>query len=752
MSIRFFEKEKAFVLQTKDATYSMKVSAHGHLLHLYYGKKIHDVDLEMLLPVQNRGMEVNPPCVDNRTYTFGTYPQEFSTNDAGDYRPSSIELRNPDGSYSFVGTYKTHRIYEGKYSVKGMPSIFANEGDGVETLEIDLVDEVTGVVVTLYYSVYPNQNVITRATKLTNGSNGTVHLYKLASTVVDFTAGDFDMVSFYGRHCWERNFERVRLSHGTTSVGSTRGLSSHHENPFTMLCTPDTTEDNGCVYGFNLVYSGNFLFEANNDPYSETRAVMGINPKQFDFVLEAGEEFMAPEVIMSFSDAGFAKLSQQYHDIFRHNACRSKWVGQRRPIIINSWEPLTFTFDADTLFAVAEAGKDIGAEMFVLDDGWFGARDNALAGLGDWVVNEKKLVGGLKGISDRVHGIGMKFGLWFEPEMVNEDSDLYRAHPEWCLRVPNRGITRGRYQYLLDLSRPEVCDYVINAVNKILDEGGIDYVKWDYNRSVCDAYNASLPADKQGEVYHRYMLGVYKVHDGIILSHPDILFEGCSSGGGRFDAGMLTYFPQIWTSDNTDAMARLKIQYGTSFAYPVSSMGAHVSVARNRYAGSVISMKTRNIVAMHGTYGYELDPAKMSEDEKQVCRDMAELYKSQYDLINAGTYYRLSSPFGNDLFTAWMFVSADKNRAFATAVLQNTECNGRNTYIKLKGLVPDQLYSVNNGELILTGSTLMNVGIHRPANIAGTTAYTYIIEKYTGSDDATGAESVDDASENGYLA
>jgi len=729
MSIRFFENEKTFVLDTKDSTYSFKVSEHGHLLHLYYGKKIFDADIEMLLPQMNRGMEVNPPCVDHRDYSFGTLSMEFGTNDAGDYRASAIELRNPDGSYSFVGTYKTHRIYKGKYSVQGMPSIFANDGDEVETLEVDIVDEITNVGVTLYYSVYPNQNVITRATKLINGSNGTVHLYKLMSTFVDFMSGDFDMVTFYGRHMAERNLERTRVSVGSTSIGSIRGLSSHHENPFAIICSPDATENSGDAYGFNLVYSGNFIFEANRDPYFDTRIVMGINPKQFDFVIEAGEEFMAPEVIMSYSDSGFAKLSHQYHHIFRNNACRSKWVNKRRPIIINGWEPLKFTFDADTLFGVAAAGKDIGAEMFVLDDGWFGARNDAHAGLGDWVVNEEKLVGGLKGISDRIHAIGMKFGLWFEPEMVNEDSDLYRAHPEWCLRAPDRFPARGRHQLMLDLSRPEVCDYLINAVNKILDEGGIDYVKWDYNRSVCDAYNASLPADKQGEIYHRYMLGVYKLHDGIILSHPDILFEGCSSGGGRFDAGMLTYFPQIWTSDNTDAMARLKIQYGTSFAYPVSTMGAHVSVMLNRYAGSVIPMKTRAVVAMHGTFGFELDPAKMTEEEKQVCRDMSELYKAQYDLINAGTYYRLSSPFGDDLFTAWMFTSEDKSRAFVSVVMQNTMCNGPTPYVKFKGLIPEAKYSVNGGQYTLSGATLMNMGIKLRPNVAGATAYTYTVEK-----------------------
>jgi alpha-galactosidase len=711
----------------------MKISEHGHLLHLYYGEKVSDADLSYVIPQICRTHESNPAeAGENRIYSLCSYPQEFSSNDAGDYRVPSIELVNGDGSYSFVGKYKTHRIYEGKYSLDGIPSLFSGEGERVCSLEIDLEDEVTHVCVTLLYGVFYDRDVITRACVLTNGSCSAIRLQRLMSANIDFTAGERDMIEFYGRHFLERELDRKRITHGISEIGSSRGVSGHFHNPFVIVCDPTTGEDNGSAYGFCLVWGGNFVFDAELDGYGQTRLAMGVHPKQFEMHLEAGESFVAPEAVMAYTSSGLSSLSHIYHDAFGNNLCKSKFVKQTRPVLINSWEPFKFTFDNKKILETAKISRELGADMFVLDDGWFGARNNDKAGLGDWVVNEEKMGGSIAALADSIHALGMKFGLWFEPEMVNEDSQLYRAHPDWCLRVPNRAPSRSRHQLCLDLSRDDVCDYIINAVNTVLDSADIDYVKWDYNRYVCDVYSAAYPADRQGEIYYRYTLGLYKILDGIVNTHPDVLFEGCSGGGGRFDAALLSYHPQIWCSDDTDAIARLMIHYGTSFAYPVSTMGAHVSVCPNKKTKRTVPLRTRAVVAMHGTYGYELDPAVMSEDERAECKGYTEFFRENAELIRSGKYYRLSSPYDTSFHTSWEFVSKDKRECLVCSVVTEVSINSEVSYVKAKGLENDALYTVTDmdGEsFTLTGGALMNIGILLPPQAPQYTAYAFKIAK-----------------------
>lgn len=713
--IVFNSQALTFSLHTVNSTYQMKISEFGHLLHLYYGERIADPDVSYLIPQVIRSHESNPPEVgEDRVYSLCAYPQEFSSNDAGDYRIPSIEIINPDGSYAFVGKYKTYRIYPGKYRLNSLPSLFGNPEENIETLEILLEDEITHIAVKLLYGVYYDRDIITRTAVLTNNSGGTVALEKLMSFSLDFMKGDFDLIDLFGHHYFERQTQRHPLPHGITEIGSFRGVSGHFHNPFAILCDQNTGEDWGNAYGFLLMYSGNFQFAAEVDGYSQTRVAMGIHPKQFRFQLQPEETFEAPEAVLAYSSHGFAALSHRYHDLFRRNACESKFVSSERPVVLNSWEPFQFDFNEAKLVETARQAKELGAELFVLDDGWFGERNNEQAGLGDWIANPEKLPNGIEGLAQKIHELGMQFGLWFEPEMVNEKSNLYASHPDWCLRVPGRAPSRSRHQLCLDLSRPDVCDYIISSLNRLLDTDCIDYVKWDYNRYVCDVFSCYYPANRQGEVLHRYILGLYHIMDRVIKTHPDILFEGCSGGGGRYDGAMLTYFPQIWCSDNTDAPSRLTIQYGTSFAYPVSTMGAHVSVCPNKKTKRSVSWQTRAVTAMHGTFGYELDPAVMTAEEKAVCAEFTNFYKQHQSLIFGGDYYRLSSPYDSEIFTAWQFVSKDRKRSLVCAVTESISILDKNCYISLRGLEKQRQYRIVQTGQILTGAALRNIGLLIP--------------------------------------
>lgn len=709
MSIIFNEQAKTFTLQTAHTSYQMKIGNLDYLLHLYYGPSICDADLNYQIMQYDRGFSGNPyESRDARTFSLDAQPQEFSTQQQGDFRTTSIEVVNADGSYSFNGKVTRFTIREGKYQLDTLPCTFAKEDERADTLEIVLTDQISSVEVILLYSVFEKADMITRAVKVANKGTASIQLKKIMSVCLDFLNGlDMDLVSLPGRYGQERQVERQKMTHHIHTIGSVRGSSSHQQNPFVVLCGREATEDYGKCYGFSLVYSGNFLAEAELDQYDQLRLVMGINPKQFVYEIKPGEQFEGPEVVMAFTEHGFTGLTHLYHDFYRTNLCRSKFVSEvQRPVLINSWEAAFMDFDDVKLVEIAKAAKNMGVDMLVMDDGWFGKRDDDNSGLGDWVVNEEKIKGGLHKLVEQINNLGMKFGIWFEPEMVSEDSDLYRAHPEWAMQIPGRHAVRSRNQMALDMSRKEVQDYLIQSVNAILDDANIYYVKWDINRSLADIWSNVLSADKQGEVYHRYILGLYRVMNEIILTHPDILFEGCSGGGGRYDPGMLHYYPQYWVSDNNNPIDRLKLHYGTSFVYPISTMGAHISDS-----GRFVPLRTKAVVAMCGTFGYELDASKLSEEEQEICREQSDLFRKYYPIIFGGDYYRLSNPFEVGNMTAWQHVTKDKAESLLSVVVTNLTCNGPQEYVKAKGLIPDAMYRINDGEQVLSGAALMHAGL-----------------------------------------
>lgn len=729
MSIRFSEKANTFSLQTKNTTYIMSKSKYGYLLHMYYGTRLEDEDLDYLIQMQDRGFSPNPNEVGNdRTFSLDVLPQEFSSDGICDYRISSLEVKNGDGSCAFSGKVTDYRIYPGKYEVEGMPSLWAADGDTVDTLEIRLTDRATDLNVLLCYSVFEEKDIITRTVRVINEGSETVFLNRVMSVTMDFFDSDYDFIHFDGRHMMERGLTRVPLAYGVQSVGSSRGASSHQHNPFAILCSHDATEDHGLCYGFSFVYSGNFLCEVEKDQYDQTRLTMGIHPKYFSWRLKAGESFQAPEAVLACSDSGFAHLSHLYHRIFRENLCKSPLAALPRQIVINSWEATYFDFNEEKLLRIAEASKKMGAELFVLDDGWFGNRNDDCCGLGDWVVNTGKLEHGLDGLADRICEMGLKFGLWVEPEMISENSDLYRAHPDWCLQMSRRPVTRGRYQLVLDLSRQDVRDYIIDFMDAILSAVKVSYIKWDMNRNITDAWSAIAETDMQGEIYHRYMLGLYQILDRLVFTHPDVLFVGCSGGGGRFDPGMLYYHPQIWCSDNTDAISRLKIQYGTSFAYPISTMESHVSVCPNHQTGRTVPLLTRGIVAMDGILGFELDATKLTEEELKICRRQADEYKKFYPLIANGDYYRLTNPYEDTYLTVWEHVSADHNKALISVVLTDKEGNAPQHYIKVKGLSPKKYYRIDRLAGRYSGQLLMSAGLPVPHTLGQYDAVQYYLE------------------------
>ena len=723
MGIVYNKEDNTITLHTKNTSYQMKIGNLDYLFHLYYGPTLHDADLSYQIMQYDRGFSGNPyESRNERTFSLDAQPQEFSTQQQGDFRTASIEVVNGDGSYSFSGKAAKITIEKEKYRLETLPTVFANESDTVHSLEITLSDSVSEVDVILLYSVFEEADIITRAVKVKNNGKTSIHLKKIMSLCLDFINGSgMDLLSLPGRYGQERQVERQPMTHHIHTISSVRGSSSHQQNPFVVLCDQDATEDFGKCYGFSLMYSGNFLAEAELDQYDQLRLVMGIHPKQFVYEVRPGETFEGPEVVMAFTEKGLTGLSHLFHDFYRTNLCRSRFVTQtERPVLINSWEAAFMDFDDKKLVEIAKAAKNMGVELLVMDDGWFGKRDDDNSGLGDWVVNEDKIKCGLHALVEQINDLGMKFGIWFEPEMVSEDSDLYRAHPEWAMKIPGRPEVRSRNQIALDMSRKDVQDYLIEKVNAILDDANIYYVKWDINRSLADIWSNALPADKQGEVYHRYILGLYRIMDAIIKTHPDILFEGCSGGGGRFDAAMLHYYPQYWVSDNNHPIDRLKLHYGTSFVYPPSCMGAHISDS-----GKLVPLKTKAVVAMGGTFGYELDATHLTEEEQKLCREQSALFRKYYHIIIKGDYYRLSNPFETGNMTAWQHVTKDRQESLLSVVVTNLTCNGPQEYVRAKGLETDTVYSVNDGQYTLSGSALMNAGLPIAREVPEYTAFQF---------------------------
>ena len=711
MPIFIDDKEKIFTLQTANSSYQMKVSEYGLLLHTYYGKPI---------PIEDMSYTFTGDCLSFSPYdalpedrwdphSVDILPQEISTFGNGDFRESALNVRQADGSLGLELRYHSYSFESGKYSLEGLPAFY---GDNAQTLIITLKDKIYDIYVHLYYGVMSEYDLITRAVKIENKTDKAINVEK-AMISLDFSYGDYDLVTFHGKHMKERTFQRSEIIYGTTSVCSTRGASSHMQNPFAILCDKNANEEYGDVYGFALVYSGNFLISASKAQSKSTRVNVGINPENFNFVLQGGESFTTPEVAMVYSSQGFGHMSRCYHKAIRNNLCRGKYKTARRPILINNWEGTYFDFNADKLVSMAQDASKLGVELFVMDDGWFGKRDDDRSGLGDWTPNEKKLQGTLANLANRITDTGMKFGIWFEPECISQDSDLYRAHPDYAFQMPNRTPSLSRHQLILDMSRKEVRDNIYDQLAAILNSANISYVKWDFNRHISDLYSVALPKEKQGEVFHRYILGLYELLERITSSFPDILFESCSGGGGRFDCGMLYYMPQVWTSDNADAIDRLKIQYGTSFAYPVSTMGAHVSVCPNHSNARVTPLKTRGDVAYFGTYGLELDVNKLTTEEKEEIKRQIVEFKKYYELIQRGDYYRLIAPYPNEesLYCAWETVREDKEEALVLAVRYESDACTAPEFVRLKGLNPDMWYRINGSEEKYLGSALMNIGI-----------------------------------------
>lgn len=713
MAVRFDEKKNLFTLQTLDSTYQMKVDDHGVLLHTYYGAPADETDFSYLIGPEDRGFSGQPGDEKkDRTYSMDYYPLEYPVQGNGDFRVKALKAGFEGEVPALDLRFVSYELEKGKYSLPGLPALFEAEAGEVETLKITLKDRLEEIYVTLFYGVFEKKNVITRAASIENRSGKNVTLKRALSLGLDFMEGDMDLIHFYGKHAGERQFERRNLPHGITEISSSRGTSSHHHNPFVILCDKDTTEDFGNAYGVSFIYSGGFKIQMEKDQVDGIRLVCGLDDEEFLWKLAPGETFVTPEAALSYSEKGLTALSDQFQKAYHANLIRSPWKDKKRPTLVNNWEATYFGFDAEKLLKIAGEAADLGLDMLVLDDGWFGKRDDDNSGLGDWFVNEKKLGCTMKELVDRVNALGLKFGIWLEPEMVSEDSELYRMHPDWVLQIPGREPNRSRNQLVLDLSRKEVREYMKKFINDTLSCANISYVKWDMNRSVDNVYSAADPTLSQGAVRHKYVLGLYEVMEDMLTRHPDLLLEGCSGGGGRFDAGMLYYAPQIWCSDNTDAIERLRIHYGTSFGYPMSSVSAHVSVCPNHQNGRVTPFKTRGICAMQGSFGYELDLSKLSEEDKAEARRQIAVYNENWELFQSGSYYRLNSPMENHDYTAWSYVSKDQRKASLNVIYTDLHGNPKPVRVKLKGLKKDASYDVDG--TVYTGAALMRGGLLIP--------------------------------------
>lgn len=720
MGIVYSKSDRTFTIQTKNTTYQMQVDPYGFLLHLYYGKKTDGSCMDYLLTYYDRGFSGNPfDAGDDRTYSMDVLPQEYPSYGTGDYRSTALIIENADGSTACDLRYRSHHIFNGKYKIPGLPAVYAAETES-QTLEIVMEDAVTGVEVTLQYGVLPDYDVITRSEKIVYRGEGKICIRKAQSACLDFVQGKYDLLTFYGRHAMERTMQREPVAHGSHVIGSVRGTSSHQYNPMMILADEHTTDQYGNCYAMSFVYSGNFKGETLKDQFGQTRALMGLQDEMFSYPLAEGETFYTPEVLLTFSGSGMNLLSQNLHRCIRQHICRGKYKESVRPVLVNSWEAAYFDFDGDTLYELAKEAKNAGIDMLVLDDGWFGKRDDDNSGLGDWFVNEKKLGGTLGDLIKKINDLGVKFGIWVEPEMISEDSDLYREHPDWALTIPGRNPVHARNQLVLDFSRKEVVDHIFDQICKVLDQGNIEYVKWDMNRSLMDVF--SRGTENQGRVMYDYVLGLYDFLERIVTRYPDLLIEGCSGGGGRFDAGMMYYTPQIWCSDNTDALDRLQIQYGTSFGYPVSAVGSHVSAVPNHQTGRITSLHTRGVVAMAGTFGYELNLGKLSEEEKQEIRLQVEEYRKFAPLIQTGLYYRLSDP-AREEYAAWAFVSEDQKEVLLNVVLQEIHGNMTVNYVKLQGLKCSAIYRDTETGKIYNGAALMEAGIPMPVEMGEFKAY-----------------------------
>lgn len=711
MSIQVNASNRLFHLQTKHTSYVFHVIEDGSLGQLYYGPKIPFKD-----DYANLNTREEHDCTNTRTdedveFQAELLKQEYAGLGKGDYRYPAFQITYPNGSRTSEFQYRDYELKDGKERLTGLPSTFADDSNDSQTLTVKLADG--DLELQLHYTVFADEDVIVRSTTFVNHGK-TVFLNRALSAQLDLPDANYDFIQFAGSWSRERHLHRSHLRPGTQSISSLRTASSHQENPFFMLARPHTDNNQGAVFGFNFVYSGNFLDSVEVDQFDTTRVLIGINPDEFGWKLNSGDSFQTPEVIFSYTDNGFNALSQQLGAFYAQHLINPHFAHQERPILINNWEATFMDFTEDKLMPIVERAKELGIEMFVLDDGWFGHRDDDRSSLGDWFVDEKKFNHGIAEFAKRVHDLDMKFGLWFEPEMISIDSKLYQTHPEWMIKTPGRGQTPGRHQFVLDMSRKEVVDYLFGLMSHIIQDAKLDYIKWDMNRNITEMYGADLPADQQLEFSHRYILGVYDLYDRLTKAFPDVLFESCASGGGRFDLGMMYYAPQAWCSDDTDAVERIKIQDGTSYGYTPSMWGAHVSAVPNDQVGRLTSIDMRAKVAYFGAFGYELDVTELSDEEQATIKQQVAFYKQYRKLFQFGTFYRLETPDTSDNVYGWETVSHDKQTAIG---MRYQILNGANpAYIRyyFKGLDPERRYTVNDGSEVFSGAELMNAGYFVP--------------------------------------
>lgn len=710
MGILFHEQAGIFKLDALDTSYIIGIfDDEKFVSHLYYGKRIIDSDVNYLYGPLVR---VRPSVLPGQAgRIMDAIPFEYPTYGCGDYREHCLEVETIDGYHACDLRYESHKIYPGKPRLNGLPATFEKEEGDCNTLELICRDETLNLKVTLLYTTFEYLNVITRTVLITNENAAAIYLKRVLSGCLEFDHQNFDVLTLHGS--WERECGPVRtlLHQGKVTTGSTRGESGPTDNPFLAVLDPAATEDTGEVFAMNLVYSGNFLGVAEGHHFRGSRLVMGINPVNFSWKLEQGESFTAPEVVMVYSGQGIGKMSRTFHDLYRNHLIRDVYPGTPRPILINNWEATYFGFTYEKLIEIAKEAEKCGIELFVLDDGWFGNRNDEMRGLGDWFVNEEKLPGGIRRLSEEINDLGMKFGLWIEPEMVSPDSELFRAHPDWAIQIPGRHRSLFRHQYVLDWSRKEVRDYIYDMIHHVLSNANVAYIKWDMNRTLTEPASASLPADRQGELCHRYVLGVYEIMGRLRDDFPSLLLENCSAGGSRFDPGVLYYSPQIWGSDDSDAIERIQIEMGASMCYPLSTIGAHVSAVPNHQTGRITSLETRGYVAMAGTFGYELDITRMSVAEKDAVRRQVDIYHKYNHIVKEGDLYRIGDPFENRDYACWMVVSKDKKEALVTYIQTHALPGyfGASRKLRLKGLTEEALYETT---VISVSAEVRNEDVH----------------------------------------
>ncbi len=713
MGISYFEEKKIFKLDTERTTYLIGLSPEGYVGHIYYGRRLLGEGSNYLLRMQEPPYTPSVNLREKSSF-LDAFPTEYPTGGIGDYRESCLDVRGESGSIGSELLFDSYRILKGKEKLAGLPASFGRQED-VETLEIICEDSILQLRAILSYSVFACCDMITRSVRIENIGSRHLKLEKVYSACLDMDNRDFEMLTLTGSWARERCIQRGRVRYGKQMVSSVRGESSHQEHPFIALVTPETTQESGEIYAMNFVYSGNFIAQAELSQYGNVRMVMGIHEDYFCWNLRPGEMFQAPEAVLTYSAQGLGRMTRNFHDFYREHIIRSPHKYGKRPVLINNWEATYFDFDSEKLVDIAEEAGKAGIEMLVMDDGWFGKRNCDDSSLGDWTVNEEKITSGLPDLVQRVNDAGLKFGIWFEPEMISPNSDLYRAHPDWAIQIKGRRPTQIRAQYVLDLSRPEVVDYAYKCIADILHCAPIAYVKWDMNRQLCDIGSSCLKEDAQGELMHRYVLGVYEMQERLVNEFPDLLLENCSGGGARFDPGMLYYSPQIWCSDDVDAVERLRIQEGTALIYPLASMGAHIGDCPNHVVGRNTPFATRGHVALAGTFGYELDITKISKEEREQIPEQVGLYHKYRPLIQGGDYYRLASWSMEKPYDCWEVAAKDKSHALVTFVQVLAQPNIHSRVIYLRGLEEKWKYRLEGTEEIYSGEELMKCGYLVPS-------------------------------------